>query len=130
MIRTGIKTIVVAAGLLAGLTTLSLGQTADEHSKTGKMSDAAHSHEDMAAKVDKLSTADKANLIDKMPAGDKAAAMKSAAHEAAGMSAQDKADMFDKMPADQKMKMMMAQDSTMHKGHKMGKMGRMHKMEN
>ena len=50
------------------------------------------------------------------------ARVKAAGQDASKMSSQDKADMFDKMPADKKMKMMMAHESMMHKGGKMGKM--------
>lgn len=119
--RTKMQTILVATGLLASFAIVPLfSQTAD-HSKMGKMSGAKMSHEEMIARLDKMSTDDKAALIDKMPAKERMAAMKASGHDGSEMSAQQKADMFDKMPMDKKMTMMMAQDSMMDKGKKMGK---------
>ena len=121
MMRTKIRAIAVAAGLLAGLAIVPVfAQTAD-HSKMGKMSGTKMSHEEMTAKLDKMSADDKAALVDKMPAKDRAAAMKASGHDGSKMSAQQKADMFDKMPMDKKMTMMMKHGSMMHKDKKMGK---------
>ena len=121
--RTQLQAIVVATGLLASLATVSvLGQTED-HSKMGKMSGTTMSHDEMVAKMDKMSTEDKAGMIDKMSATDKAAAKKASGHDMSKMSAKEKADMFDNMPMDKKMAMM-AGGSTMQKGGNMGKMGK------
>ena len=117
MMRKNIQAIVLAAALLA--TAPVFGQEA--HSKMGKMG-MKMSHEEMTAKMDKMPVDEKAGLIDKMPAKEKMAAMKAAGKDASKMSPQDKADMFDKMPSEKKMKMMMAHESMMHKGGKMGKM--------
>lgn len=116
-----IQAMVLVAGLAAvGATTTAFAQS--DHSKMGKMAGKKMSHEEMMAKMDKMSAEEKATLIDKMPAKEKTAAMKAAGQDPGNMSSQDKAAMFDKMPADQKMKMMMAKESMMHKGGKMGKM--------
>ena len=116
-----IQTMLLLAGLVAlGATTMAFAQS--DHSKMGKMGGTKMSHEEMTAKMDKMSADEKATLIDKMPAKEKSVAMKAAGHDASKMSSQDKADMFDKMPADKKMKMMMANESMMHKSGKMGKM--------
>jgi hypothetical protein len=119
-----IQTIIVAAGLLANLATVSVfAQKTDKISATtgSKMS-----HDEMMAKIDKMSTDDKAVMIDKMPTKDKTAAMKTSGQDVSKMSVQEKADMFDKMPMDKKMAMMTG-GSMMHKGGKMGKMDKMDK---
>ena len=121
--RMKLQAIAVAAVVMASLMTMPVFAQED-HSKMGKMSSTKMSHDEMIAKMDKMSVDDKATLIDKMPAKDRMAAMKSAGQEAGKMSAQAKADMFDKMPMDTKMTMMMAGDSMMQKGGKMGKMGK------
>ena len=121
MMRMKLVTLVFATALLAGLATAPLFAQAEDHSKMGKMSGKEMSHDEMVAKMDKMSTNDKAALIDKMPAKDRMAAMKASGHDSGRMSAQQKADMFDKMPADKKMTMMMGAGAMMHKGKKMGK---------
>ena len=115
-----IQAMVLLAGLVAVCTTTAVAQS--DHTKMGKMAGTKMSHDEMMAKMDKMSTDEKATLIDKMPAKEKSSAMKAAGQDAGKMSSQDKADMFDKMPADKKMKMMMAKESMMYKGGKMGKM--------
>ena len=120
--RTKLQAIAVAAVVMASLTTMPVFAQED-HSKMGKMSGTKMSHDEMIAKMDAMSTDDKAALIDKMPAKDRMAAMKAAGQNASKMSTQGKADMFDKMPMDKKMTMMMADGPMMQKG-KMGKMGK------
>ena len=65
--HTKIQAVVIATGLLAILATApAFGQT-DDHSKMGKMgkmSDKKMSHDEMVAKMDKMSTDDKAAMID------------------------------------------------------------------
>lgn len=117
MMRKNIQAVVLATALLA--TAPLFGQEA--HSKMGKMG-MKMSHEEMTDKMDKMSVDEKAVLIDKMPTKGKMAAMKAAGQDASTISPQEKADMFDKMPSEKKMKMMMAHESMMHKGGKMGKM--------
>jgi hypothetical protein len=103
---------VVASSLLASLGTVPVfGQTPD-HGKMGKMAGTKILHDEM---IGKMSTDDKATLIDEMPTRDRVAQMKASGHVTSKMSSQQKADMFDKMPMDKKMSMMMAHQSMMDK---------------
>ncbi len=73
-----------------GTATAAFSQSADDHSK-----------------MEKISTEEKAALVDKMPSKDRMAAMKMGGHDASKMSAQDKSDLFDNMSEDKRMKLMM-----------------------
>lgn len=121
--RRKLRAIVVATALFASLAIIPVFAQED-HSKMGKMSGTKMSHDEMIAKMDAMSTNEKAAMIDKMPVKDRTAAMKASGQNSSKMSAQAKADMFDKMPMDTKMTMMMAGDSMTQKGGKMGKMGK------
>ena len=112
---TKLHAIVIATALLVGWAAVPVFAQED-HSKMGKMFGTKMSHDEMVAKMDAMSTDDKAAMIDKMPAKDRMAAMKAAGQNASKMSAQGKADMFDKMPMDKKMTMMMAGGPMMKKG--------------
>ena len=121
--HTKLKAIVVATGLLASLATVPVFGQAEDHGKMGKMSGTTMSHDEMVAKIDKMSTEDKAAMIDNMPVTDKTAANKTSGQDVSKMSAKRKADMFDKMPMDKKMAMMTGA-SMMQKRGKMGNMGK------
>jgi hypothetical protein len=123
--RTKVQAIVIVTGLLGSLVTVPVFAQTEDHSKMGQMSGTKMSHDEMVAKLGRMSTDDKAALIDKMSVKDKKTAMKMSGHDVSTMSAKEKADMFDKMPMDKKMAIMMMTDgSMMHKGGKMGKTGK------
>lgn len=119
---TKIGALVVAMGLLAGVGVVpSFSQTAD-HSHVDKMA-AKVSRDEMIAKMGKMSTDDKAVMIDEMSAKDKRAAMKMSGHDTSKMSAQQKADMFDKMTIDKKISMMMAHQAMVDKSAERARRG-------
>ena len=104
----------------------------------GKMSGMKMSDKDMMDHMNKMSTADKASMYDKMTDKDKMAAMKMSGHDMAKMSSSDrmdmmgkttdqqKADMLDKMPMAKKMSLMRG-TGAMHKHSKMNDSKKMDK---
>ena len=120
-----VKAIVVSAGLLASFAAVQGFSQTPDGSKMGKMSGSKMSgskmsHDEMMAKMDKMTADDKANMMDHMSMKEKSSAMKMG-HDMSKMSSQEKADMFDKMTMEKKMAMM--HGSTM----KNGKMDHMRK---
>ena len=132
MLKT-VQAILVSAGLLASFGAVQgLSQTPDD-SKMGKMSGSKMSgsmsgskmtHDEMMAKMDKMTADDKADMMDHhMSMKEKSAAMKMG-HDMSKMTAQEKADMFDKMTMEKKMALMRG---PMMKNGKMDNMGKMDK---
>lgn len=121
-----VQAMVISAGLLASFGAVQgFSQTPDD-SKMGKMSGSKMSgskmsHDEMMAKMEKMTADDKADMMDHhMSMKDKSAAMKMG-HDMSKMSSQEKADMFDKMTMEKKMAMM---HGSMMKNGKMDNMGK------